>query len=138
MKQKLKREQFTIQIHPPVARSALQCINIYENGELALNGKLAQTIYGQPFLLAFTDDARALALIPTEKSTDTIQFPKSGRKHIPDAIELLNKKKIPFPAQYEVWFNQEESFWQGDLSENPTNKHPLAQQKSAQKSKKSY
>lgn len=137
MKQKLKREQFTIQIHPPVARSALQCINIYENGDFTLNGKLAQVIHGQPFLLVFTGDARAFALIPTEKSTDTIQFPKSGRKRIPDVTELLNKKKIPFPAQYEVWFNQEERFWQGDLSENPMREHSQEQQKLSPKSKRS-
>ena len=106
--------------------------------ELAtVNGKLAQVIHGQPFLLVFTGDARALALIPTEKSTDTIQFPKSGRKRIPDVTELLNKKKIPFPAQYEVWFNQEERFWQGDLSENPMREHSQEQQKLSPKSKRS-
>ena len=136
MKQKLKKEQFTIQIHPPIARSALQCINIYENGDFTLNGKLAQTIHGQAFLLAFTSDARALALIPAEKSTETIQFPKSGRKRIPDVSELLKRKKIVLPAQYEVWFNREENFWQGDLAENPTKEHSKAQRKPAPKSKK--
>ena len=136
MKQKLKREDFTIQIHPPVARNALQCINIYENGDFNLNGKLAQTLKGQVFLLAFTENAKALALIPAEKIVDAVQFPKSGRKRIPDVTKLLNEKRIPFPAQYEVWFNREEDFWQGELSENPTKGHSQGQQKPSQKSKK--
>lgn len=136
MKQRLKREQFTIQIHPPVARNALQCININENGDFNLNGKLAQTIKGQAFLLAFTEDAKSLALIPSEKDTDAIRFPKSGRKRIPDVTELLYKKKIPLPVQYEVWFNQEENFWQGDLAENPTKDQPQGQQKPSPKSKR--
>ena len=110
MKQRLKREQFTIQIHPPVARNALQCININENGDFNL--------------------------IPSEKDTDAIRFPKSGRKRIPDVTELLYKKKIPLPVQYEVWFNQEENFWQGDLAENPTKDQPQGQQKPSPKSKR--
>ena len=136
MKQKLKKEQFTIQIHPPVSRNDLKCINIYENGDFNLNGKLAQTLKGQAFLLAFTEDVKALALIPVENDTDAIHFPKSGRRRIPDVTELLSQKKILFPAQYEVWFNQEENYWQGDLSENPTKNHLKRQRKPIPKSKK--
>ena len=136
MKQKLKREQFTIQIHPPVPRNALLCINIYENGDFNLNGKLAQAINGQRLLLAFTEDAKALALIPSESKTDAIQFPKSGRRQIPAVTEVLMKKRIALPAQYEVWFNQEEGLWQGDLSENPMIRQPVGQQKPTLKSKK--
>lgn len=74
---------------------------------------------GRSFEIRFTKDAESLAHFPAEDSSETIRFPKSGSRKLPDATRYLTQNKIAFPAQYDVWFNEAESFWQGDLIENP-------------------
>jgi predicted ATPase len=39
-------------------------------------------------------------------------FPKNGSKKLEDVSVHLKRRGIAFPAKYEVWFNEAESFWQ--------------------------
>ena len=119
MKKTLKRENFTILILPPENRVSIQCVRIYEDGKFNMNGKLASVLGGQSFEIRFTKDAESLALFPAENRPETVRFPKSGSRKLPDATRFLTQNKFAFPAQYDVWFNEAESFWQGDLIANP-------------------
>ena len=120
MRKTLKRDDFTVRILPPENRGCVQCVRIYEDGKFNMNGKLASVLGGRSFEVWFTKDAESLALFPSEDSSEMIRFPKSGSRKLLDATRYLSQNKIAFPAQYEVWFNEAESYWQGDLIENPT------------------
>ncbi len=128
MKKTLTLDRFTILIDPPVNRNSLLCLAFYENGNCNMNGRLTKELGGRYYELRFTGDAKNLAFIPADQNARSINFPKNGRRNLPEAVEFLVRMKVALPAQYEMWFNEKEGFWQGDLLANPSqapSKKPL-------------
>ena len=119
-KKSIPKKMFTIKVTPPTNRLNLKGVTIYEDDRFIINGKLSSELYGKSMTICFTEDAKHLCLEECDPSEQTIKVTHSGRKVFPGTNMLLRKNKIGFPAKYEVWFNPEENFWQGDLLENPT------------------
>lgn len=122
----LPLEQFTFIVEPSDTHISSLRVNIYANGRLILNGKLAAELSGKPVQIRFTDDAKHLCIIESD-SENAVRFPKNGSKRLSSALEHLKGHKIALPARYEVSYNKELAFWQGDLSENPPVAHPKNQ-----------
>ena len=113
----LSLSDFTVEIRAPENRMHIVCLYIHEDGKFNMNGRLAQILGGKRLKVYFLETARNLALVEAE---DGIAFPKSGSHKLPEAAEFLKKHKITLPAQFEVWYNEQGGFWQGDYVENPT------------------
>ena len=114
----LSLEQFTFIAVPPESHISSLRVNIYADGRLILNGKLAEELSGKTVEIRFTDDARHLCFFERD-SENAARFPKNGSKRFPSAVEHLKRHKITLPARYDVKFSEELTFWQGDYCENP-------------------
>ena len=114
----LPLEQFTFIVDPPDSHISSLRVNIYADGRLILNGKLAAELSGKPVQIRFTGDAKHLCIIESD-SENAVRFPKNGSKRLPSALDHLKGHKIALPAKYEVRYNKKLAFWQGDHSENP-------------------
>lgn len=118
-KQSISKNRFTFMVTPPTTRLNMKGITIYDDERFILNSKLADELYGKSVAICFTEDAKHLCLEECEPSEQTVKITHTGKKRLPETSAFLRKNKISFPAKYEVWFNREENFWQGDLLENP-------------------
>ena len=107
-------------------------MNIYADGRLILNGRLAAELGGKPVQIKFTGDAKHLCIMESD-SEKAVRFPKNGSKRLPSALEHLKGHKIALPARYEVNYNEELAIWQGDYSENPPVAKPKGQTSLKQK-----
>ena len=117
-------DQFTVLIPNPTNRLTSTCVMVYENDRFNMNGRLAEKLGGKKVAVAFTVDAKHFAL-KEDNGSDSIFFPKSGSKKLSTVSALLKDSKIAFPAKYDVWYNDEGRFWQGDLLENPMQRLPV-------------
>ena len=115
----LSLDQFTFIVDPPDSHISTLRVNIYADGRLILNGKLTGELRGKPVQIRFTGDAKHLCIIESD-SENAIRFPKNGSKRLPSALEHLKGHKITLPARYNVSYNEEFAFWQGDHCPNPT------------------
>ena len=115
----LSLEQFTFIVEPPDVRTNSLCVNFYADGRLILNGRLAAELSGKAVQIRFTDDARHLCFVEND-AEKSVRFPKNGSKRLPSATDFLKKHKMSIPARYEISYNEEYKFWQGDYCENPT------------------
>lgn len=122
----LSLEQFTFIVDPPDSHTNSLYVNIYADGRLNLNGRLAAELSGKPVQIRFTGDAKHFCIIESD-SENAVKFPKNGSKRLPSALEHLKGHKIALPARYEVNYNKELAFWQGDYSENPPKSKPKSQ-----------
>lgn len=129
----LSLEAFTLVISNPANRMTSFSVSVSGDGRVNMNGKLAAQLGRQPLLFAFTPDGKHLAFKPQEEK-GSITFPKNGSKKLAEALQAVKSNKIPIPARYEVWLNEDGNFWQGDLTENPT----LSQQQKLHSSKKRF
>lgn len=120
MRKALSRAQFTVRIHAPSASKFSPSVNVLENGKFNFNGKLNEKLKSRSFEISFMPDGRNFMMIESEDSAEAIRFPKSGSLKLPEVTEHLRKNKIPLPANYSVWYNEEGEFWQGDYTGNPT------------------
>lgn len=127
----LPLEQFTFIVNPPDTHISSLRVNIYADGRLILNGKLAAELSGKPVQIRFTGDAKHLCLIEGD-AENAVKFPKNGSKRLPSALEYPKNHRITLPARYEVSYDEERAFWQGDYCENP----PTMQQKNQTGSKR--
>ena len=118
-KKRIPLDQFTVHIPNPTNRLTSTCVMVYENGRFNMNCRLAEKFGGKKVTVSFTEDAKHFAL-KEDNGSDSIFFPKSGSKKLSTVSALLNDSKIIFPAKYEVWYNDEDRVWQGDLLANPT------------------
>ena len=114
----LPLEQFTFIATPPELRAQALCVNIYANGRLNLNGKLAEKMSGKNLQIRFTEDAKHLCLIEVSQD-QAIRFPKNGSKRLPSVIDYLKAHRMSFPARYLINYDETQNFWQGDYYENP-------------------
>ncbi len=127
----LTLEQFTFVVNPPDIHTSGLRANIYADGRIILNGKLAAELSGKAVQIRFTDDAKHMCFVEGDFE-NTIKFPKNGSKRLPSAMEYLKKHRIALPAKYEISYCEECRFWQGDYVENP----PVAQLKNSASSKR--
>ncbi len=116
-------EEYSVIISNPANRLSVICVNIYKDGRFNMNGKLAEKLGGKKISIRFTKDARHLVMIESE-DTNAIPFPKNGYKKLEEVSKLLAIHKISLPAQFEVWYDEEEKTWRGELAENPTIPQP--------------
>lgn len=114
----LPLDQFTVFIDPPETHRSVLYASVYTDGRLYLNGKLAEKLSGKPVRVRFTENAKHLCFEETDSEL-SIRFPKNGSKQMPDAASFLKKHKISLPAKFEVNYNKESHFWQGDYREDP-------------------
>lgn len=112
-------EQFTVQISKPTNRSTIKTIVIREDGQVTINGKLAQELRGRDLTVSFTLDAKHI-LLCERNDGELIHFTKSGIKRLEQAVSFLKEQRIFLPATYEIWKREEDGYWQGDLIPNPT------------------
>lgn len=112
-------EQFTIQVEAPSRQSEEMCVNILENGHFNLNGRLTRVLGGKKLELYFTKDYQHMCLKPSDTG---VQFPKSGSCKLHKCVQSLKEAGIVLPAKYSVWKPENTCHWQGDLTENPTQK----------------
>lgn len=118
-KKSIPLEQFTVQIANPANTLNAACMIAHEDGRFNMNGKLAGLLGRKKLAVGFTEDAKHLCLQEDDSNISAIFFPKNGSKKLEDVSVHLKRRGIAFPAKYEVWFNEAESFWQGDYIENP-------------------
>lgn len=119
MRKVLSRSQFTVTIHASSASKSIPSANIHENGKFNFNGKLNEMLKSRSFEISFTPDGKNFMLFESEDAANAVRFPKSGSCKLPEAAAHLRKNKIPLPANYSVWYNEEGEFWQGDYTGNP-------------------
>jgi len=118
-KKSIPLSQFTVQISNPANRLTSPCVMVYEDGRFNMNTKLAGSLGGKKIDISFTPDMKHFALKEANE-LNSIFFPKSGSKKLNAVLTLLKERKIAFPAKYDVWYNEEDGFWQGDMLANPT------------------
>lgn len=116
-------EEFCIVVTPPVTRVAMQ-ITIDESGNVSLSGKLAEQFSKKPVQIRFTKEGTAIQISCSKDKADTydIVFPKSGRKMIPSAKEILKQNRIAFLVVFSSYDMPESGKWRGARQENPTPK----------------
>lgn len=118
-RKKISMEDYCVVISNPVSRLSAKCVNIYKDGRFNMNGKLSAKLGGKKLSIRFTKDAHYFMIIESEDE-NAIFFPKSGYKKLEEISEYLTLHKVSFPAQYEVWHDEEMGIWRGELAENPT------------------
>lgn len=113
-------EEFCIIVTPPVTRVAMQ-VTIDESGNVSLSGKLAEQFSKKPVQIRFTKEGTAIQISCSKNEADTydIVFPKSGRKMIPSAKEILKQNRIAFPVVFSSHDMPENEKWRGARQENP-------------------
>ena len=130
-KQSISLEEFTIRIPEETTRLNEARVMVYEDGRFSMNGRLNGLIGRKRVEVRFTPDASHFAILECENDSGYL-FPKSGAKRLGGATEHLKNQGIPLPARYDVWYNEKESFWQGDHVQNPTSS-PLKGRSSTKK-----
>lgn len=75
-----------------------------------------------PIEIRFTRERNAiqLAFLPEASSQKPIVFPKSGRKTISSAKELLAQSRVSFPVVFSSNDEPEQGKWRGMQQKNPT------------------
>lgn len=118
MKKELDMSLFTNKIDPPKSRFSEICINIYGDGKFNLNGNLTKVLGGKIVGISFTSDCKHICIEenPTEKG---IKLPKNGSMKLLDAVELLKKHNIRFPAKYQLCYCEKNKVWQGEYFVDP-------------------
>lgn len=108
-------EEFRILVTPSVPKTVMY-VKVEENGNALLCSKAAERLAKIPDQLRFNKDCTAIQLFAAG-SENSVIFPKSGRKTMPNAAKLLAERKAPFPVVFV-----------GSSSKKPTNGEENASQ----------
>lgn len=113
-------EAFSVIVSPPDTTPFAR-ITVNADGVVVLSSKVAEQFAKKPVELSFNEVRNVIQvkLINPERSQDILIFPKSGRKTIPNAVEELQKKNIPLPAEYRGYIVAD-GIWRGAHYVNPT------------------
>lgn len=111
-------EEFNILVTPSLPRTVMY-VKVEENGSVLLSSKVTEKLSKIPVQIRFNRDCTAIQ-VSAAASEESLMFPKSGRKVVPDAAKILKEKKIPFPAVFHGEFCGETTKWRGERQENPT------------------
>lgn len=113
-------EEFCVPVRPRAPYSAAQ-IAINEKGYVSLSGRLAEQFAKRPVQIRFNAARTAIQITCTEETNPlNIVFSQNGRKHLPDAYELLKQKQVSFPVIFSNSVSLTGDKWRGALSQNPT------------------
>lgn len=125
----MTNDDFCTPITPSPSRAAAQIV-IDESGMVFLSHKLALKFSKRPVQLRLDKTRTAIQISYAESDTDplSIIFPKSGRKSLPNASELLRKERIALPAVFCSYEPLDGEIWRGAYAENPTTSSPSASQ----------
>ena len=120
---KMLDEEFCVVVAPPISRIAMQ-VTVVESGSVLLSGKLAEQFAKKPVEIRFNKDGTAIQIScsSNKECTNSIVFPKNGRKAIPHAKDILTQQKVTFPAIFTSYDTPENGKWRGARQENPTTK----------------
>jgi hypothetical protein len=122
-KKDIPLDSFTIVVATPINRLSTTCVNIYEDGKFNMNGKLASILGGKSLLIGLTDSCRNMCIIEADDTVESIKFPQSGSRRLPDLVSILKNHGLSFPARYKFWYSEATKSWQGEYIENPVKKH---------------
>lgn len=117
----MTNEDFCTPVTPPVPQTSARIV-VDEFGMVSLSNNLALAFSKKPVQLRFNKDRTAIQISHAESATDPfcIVFPKSGRKLLPNAQELLKQKQIAFPAIFRSCEPPDGEVWRGAYVPNPT------------------
>ena len=101
-------EEFSILVTPSAPQAAMYV-------------KVAEKLTKMPVQIRFNKDCTAIQIC-VAGSGDSVTFPKSGRKTVPNAAKILRENRIQFPAIFNGEICGENVKWRGALQVNPTGK----------------
>ena len=105
----------------PSAPQAAMYVKVEETGSVLLSSKVAEKLAKMPVQIRFNKDCTAIQIC-IAGSGDSVTFPKSGRKTVPNAAKILRENRIQFPAIFNGEICGENAKWRGELQVNPTGK----------------
>ena len=94
---------------------------VEETGSVLLSSKVAEKLAKMPVQIRFNRDCTAIQICAAG-SADSVTFPKSGRKAVPNAAKILRENRIQFPAIFNGEICGENTKWRGERQVNPTGK----------------
>ena len=126
--------EFCDVVTPPVKQAAMQ-VTLDKAGNVSLSGKLAEQLSGKPVEIRFNKARTAIQIVclPEHMKNGSIIFPKSGRKAIPNAAELVKEASVSFPVVFSSYDIPENGKWRGARQENPTTKPSVHSRNTKQK-----
>lgn len=113
-------EEFSILVTPSAPQAAMY-VKIEETGSVLLSSKVAEKMAKMPVQIRFNKDCTAIQICAAG-SGDSVTFPKSGRKTVPNAAKIHRENRIQFPAIFNGEICGENVKWRGALQVNPTGK----------------
>ncbi len=114
-------EDFSILVTPSAPRSVMY-VRVEEDGKVLLSSKVSEKMAKIPVQLRFNKDCSAIQ-ISAAGCESSVTFPKSGRKALPNASEILKEHGVPFPAVFHGDICGDAVKWRGELQPNPTGGH---------------
>ena len=109
---------FGILVTPSVSQPAMY-VRVEENGSVLLGSNVARTFSKIPVQIRLNKGCTALQIAKGEGESCVI-FPKSGRKTMPNAAEILREYGVTFPAVFRGILCEEGGKWRGERQPNPT------------------
>ena len=113
-------EEFSILVTPSTPQAAMY-VKVEETGCVQLSSKVAEKLAKLPVQIRFNKDCTAIQ-IAAIGGADSVTFPKSGRKNVPNAAKILRENRIQFPAIFNGEICGENAKWRGERQINPTGK----------------
>ena len=114
-------EDFSILVTPSIRQNVMS-VKIEETGHILLCAKVAALFAKQPVQIRFNNDCSAIQICTAEGENNSIMFPKSGRKAVPNAAKNLQQHKFPFPVIFNGEVCESGTKWRGERQENPISK----------------
>ena len=85
-------EEFSILVTPSVPQAAMY-VKVEETGHVQLSSKVAEKLAKMPVQIRFNRDCTAIQICAVG-SADSVTFPKSGRKAVPNAAKILRENQV--------------------------------------------
>lgn len=101
-------------------------IYVHNDGRIVLNSKLNAAIKSRHIEIKINQSGDRIALI--ENGNDCHSFTKSGHSKNHELLKIIKRKRVLFPATYEMTFNSDSKIWLGVLKRpQTTDKHCTTQ-----------
>ena len=113
-------EEFSILVTPSAPQTVMH-VRVEETGSVLLSSKVAEILAKVPVQLRFNKDCTALQ-ISTGECENSVIFPKSGRKTVPNAANILRDHRISFPVVFRGDIYGEADKWRRARQPNPAGK----------------
>jgi len=111
-------EEFSILVIPSAPQTVMY-VRVEEAGSVLLSSKMAEILAKAPVQLRFNKDCTAIQ-ISTGECENSVTFPKSGRKTVPNAAKILRDHRISFPVFFRGDIYGEAGKWRGAHQPLPT------------------